>query len=120
MLGECASPAQLATLWRCVLAGEDARVQEKAWTAFLDILARTGQLALASRVGSHADRRPSGTAPLADACRDRDPLAAQPPRKDLLVPAEEMLVQAQLELGKWSPAVPLLRDLLARRPARLN
>ena len=75
VLGECASPAQLATLWRCVLAGEDARVQEKAWTAFLDILARTGQSALAARVGSHADRRPSGTAPLADACRDRDPLA---------------------------------------------
>lgn len=25
-----------------------------------------------------------------------------------------MLVQAQLELGKWSAAAPLLRDLLAR------
>ncbi len=46
VLGECATPAQLATLWRCVLAGEDARVQEKAWTAFLDILTRAGQLPL--------------------------------------------------------------------------
>src|SRR5262249_12942679 len=46
VLGECAPPGQLKTLWRCVLAGEDTRVQEKAWTAFVDILARAGQLPL--------------------------------------------------------------------------
>jgi len=38
----------------------------------------------------------------------------QPRYKNLVVPVQEMLVQAQLELGKWSAALPLLRDLLTR------
>ncbi len=38
----------------------------------------------------------------------------QPARKNVLIPAQEMLVQAQLDQGKWSAAVPLLCDLLSR------
>lgn len=122
VLGECASPAQLAMLWRCVLAGEDARVQEKAWLAFLDILARSGQLALLrewDRTLTAAHQGPRRLQMLSGVITRWQ---RQPDRKDAIVPAQEILVQAQLELGKWSAAVPLLRDLLARQSdeAELN
>jgi len=45
-LGECAPPALLGSLWKCVLAGEDVRVQEKAWAAFVDVLDRAASLEL--------------------------------------------------------------------------
>jgi HEAT repeat protein len=122
VLGGCGSPAQLALLWRCVLAGEDARAQEKAWLAFLDILARSGRLPLLrewDRTLTAAHQGPRRLQMLSEivTCWQR-----QPERKDALVPAQEILVQAQLELGKWSAAAPLLRDLLARQAdeAELN
>lgn len=114
VLGECGSPAQLAALWRCVLAGEDARVQEKAWTGFLDILARTGQLSLLREWDRTLTAARQGPRRLQMLSEIVVRWQRQPSRKDLLVPAQEMLVQAQLELGKWSAAVPLLRDLLTR------
>jgi HEAT repeat protein len=117
VLGDCAGPAQLATLWRCVMAGEDGRVQEKAWLAFVDILARAGQLPLLrewDRTLTAAHQGPRRLQMLSD-------ISARWQRqlryKNLVVPVQEMLVQAQLELGKWSAALPLLRDLLTR-PAR--
>jgi HEAT repeat protein len=115
VLGECASPKQLATLWRCVLAGEDDRVQDKAWTAFVDLLARSGELALLQewdRTLTAARQGPRRLQLLNDLLTRWH---GQPQRKDLLVPVQEMLVQAQLELGKWSAAAPLLRDLLVRQ-----
>ena len=45
-LGECGGPAQLAPLWRSVTASEDARVQEKAWQALVEIVARSNSLPL--------------------------------------------------------------------------
>lgn len=122
VLGEYGSPAQLALLWRCVLAGEDARVQEKAWLAFLDILARSGQLRLLrewDRTLTAAHQGPRRLQMLGEIVTRWQ---RQPERKDSIVPAQEILVQAQLELGKWSAAAPLLRDLLARQAdeAELN
>src|SRR5262249_40113787 len=46
VLGECALPSILPTLWRPVQAAEDARVQEKAWTAMIEVLARTADFQL--------------------------------------------------------------------------
>ncbi|HZV07805.1 MAG TPA: HEAT repeat domain-containing protein [Gemmataceae bacterium] len=114
VLGDCAGPAQLATLWRCVLAGEDGRVQEKAWLAFVDILARAGQLSLLrewDRTLTAAHQGPRRVQMLSDISTRWQ---RQPRYKNLVVPVQEMLVQAQLELGKWSAALPLLRDLLTR------
>jgi HEAT repeat protein len=111
-LGVCAPPAQLATLWRCVLAGEDGRVQEKAWTAFVDIVARAGQLPLLQewdRTLTAARQGPRRLQMLGEIVARWQ---RQPERKELVLPAQEMLVQAQLELGKWSAAAPLVRDLL--------
>jgi HEAT repeat protein len=114
VLGECAPPAQLATLWRCVLAGEDGRVQEKAWTAFMDILARAGQLPLLQEWDRTLTAARQGPRRLQMLSEIVTRWQSQPERKDMVLPAQEMLVQAQLELGKWSAAAPLVRDLLTR------
>jgi HEAT repeat protein len=114
MLGECGTPVQLAPLWRCVLSGEDARVQEKAWGAFVDILARAGKVPLLQewdRTLTAARQGPRRLQMLTDiVARWQN----RPERKEAVVPAREILVQAQLELGKWSSAAPLLRELLSR------
>jgi HEAT repeat protein len=122
MLGECGSPVQLALLWRCVLAGEDARVQEKAWSAFLDILARSGQLPLLrewDRTLTAAHQGPRRLQMLREIVTRWQ---RQPERKDSIMPVQEILVQAQIELGKWSATFPLLRDLITRHAdeAELN
>jgi HEAT repeat protein len=112
VLGECAPPAQLGTLWRCVLAGEDVRVQEKAWVAFVDILARTGQLALLQEWDRTLTAARQGPRRLQLLNEIVARWQKQPQHKTLVVPAQEILVQAQLELGKWAAAAPLARDLL--------
>jgi HEAT repeat protein len=114
VMGECATPAQLTALWRCVLAGEDARVQEKAWAAFVDILARAGQLPLVQEWDRTLTAARQGPRRLQMLTEIVARWQSQPERKSQVVPAQEALVQAQLELGKWSAAAPLLRDLLAR------
>jgi HEAT repeat protein len=114
VLGEFAPPALLKPLWDCVVAGEDGRVQEKAWAAFLEVLARSGNLALlrewdrtltASRQGP---RRLQMLGEMAG-CWQR-----QPDRKEVAGPAQEMLIEAYLELGKWGSAAPVVRELLTR------
>ena len=113
-LGECGGPAQLAALWRSVTASEDGRVQEKAWQAFVEIVARSNSLPLVQEW----DRTMASAKQ--DARRVQllvEVLARQQKRtetKAAVAPVEELLVQAQLDQGKWSAALPLVRDLLSR------
>jgi HEAT repeat protein len=114
VLGDCGPSSLLPTLWRCVQANEDGRVQEKAWAAFLDILARTGSLAVLlewDRTLTAARQGPRRLQVLNEMVLRWQ---KQPERKELIVPTQEALVQAQLELGKWPAAAPVLRELLAR------
>jgi HEAT repeat protein len=122
VLGECAPPAQVGTLWRCVLAGEDGRVREKAWTAFVDILARAGQLSLLQEWDRTLTAARQGPRRLQMLSEVVTRWQKQPQHKELVVPAQEILVQAQLEMGKWAAAAPLVRDLLTRsaNDAELN
>jgi HEAT repeat protein len=114
VLGECGTPAQLTALWQCVLSGEDVRVQEKAWTAFVDILARAGQLSLLQEWDRTLTAARQGPRRLQLLGEIVGRWQQQPQRKDCFVAAQETLVKAQLELGKWSAAAPLLRELLTR------
>lgn len=112
VLGECGTPALLAPLWQCVLAGEDGRVQEKAWTALVEIVARSKNFELL-REWDHklaaAGQGPRRLQLLGEASArwQKDPEA-----RTAAGHALETLVQVQLELGKWSAAAPLVRDLL--------
>jgi HEAT repeat protein len=114
VLGECGSPAILPALWRRVLATEDSRVQEKAWTAIVEILVRSGNLDLLhdwdqnlikSRQGP---RRVQLWHEVVNRWRKREDTRTQ------IGTAQEMLVQAQLEQGRWAAALPVVRELLAR------
>jgi HEAT repeat protein len=113
-LGECGSPAQLAALWRSVTAGEDGRVQEKAWQAFVEIVARSGSLPLVQewdRTMTSAKQGPRRAQLLGEILAHWQ---KRPETKNAVVPVQELLVQAQLDIGKWSAAFPLVRDLLSR------
>ena len=114
VLGECAPPALLEPLWKCVLTAENDRVQEKAWAAFVEVLARSDSLALLQewdRSLTAAKQGPRRLQLLADvAARWRK----RPPTRPAALAAQEMLVQAQLDHGKWAAAFPLVRELLAR------
>lgn len=114
VLGECGTPALLPSLWRCAAAAEDGRVQEKAWAAFIEVLGRSGNLVLLQEwdrtlsAAKQAARRLQLLGEMAN--RWQKSLE----RKAAAGAAQEMLVQAQLEQGKWAAALPQVRELLLR------
>jgi hypothetical protein len=109
-----AAPALLEPLWQVVLSSTEGRVQEKAWDAFLEIITRSGNIALLQQwdKGLTAAHQPTRRVQMLAAVSHR--WRSRPETQTAGVKAEEALVQAQLELGRWSAAVPLVRDLLAR------
>jgi HEAT repeat protein len=113
VLGECAAPALLETLWRAVQSSTEGRVQEKAWDAFVEIIARSGNLALVQRW----DRTLAGARQGARRLHLLAQVAARwgqrPETRAAAGAVREALIAAQLEQGKWSAAAPLVRDLLA-------
>jgi hypothetical protein len=114
VLGECAGPALAPVLWKCVRAGEDARVQEKAWAALVEIVARAGDLALLQewdRRLTEARLAPRRLQLLTEVvARWQKQTEAKVP----VAAAQETLIQAQLDQGKWTAALPHLREALAR------
>jgi HEAT repeat protein len=115
VLGEVGTPAVLPVLWRCVLAGEDARVQEKAWAAFVEVLARSGdveQLQEWDRVLGLA--RPQAARRLHLLAEVAARWQRRPDWQAKAWAAQEALVQAQLEQGRWSAAAPQVREMLGR------
>ncbi len=113
-LGEVGGPAQLAALWRSVTAAEDGRVQEKAWLAFVEVAARANSLPLVQEWDQTMASAKQGArrAQLLGEILAR--WEKRPEMKAAVAPVEERLVQAQLDVGKWSAAFPLVRDLLSR------
>ncbi len=114
VLGECAAPALLETLWRAVQSGTEARVQEKAWGAFVEIIVRSGSLPLLLRWDRTLAEARQGArrAQLLAQVAARWQMRAE--TREAATGAFEALVQAQLDAGKWSAAGPLVRDLLGR------
>ena len=114
VIGEQAGPASLDSLWRVVLAGAEGRVQEKAWDAFVEIIARSGQVKLLEEWDKSIGDTNQGSRRVQLLARV---YARWGQRADLKEPATralEGLVQAQIDLGKWSAAAPLVQSLLAR------
>jgi HEAT repeat protein len=113
-LSECGSPTQLAALWRCVTASEDNRVQEKAWQAFLEIAARSGSLPLAQEWDRTMLSAKQGPRRLQFLMEMEARWQKRTETMAAAIAAQELLVQAQLDLGKWAAAFPQVRDLLSR------
>jgi HEAT repeat protein len=114
VLGECGPAGVLPTLWQRVVAAEDGRVQDKAWSAVVSILTRAGSLDLLAEwdrtltEANQGPRRLQLLAAVVEGWRKREDAS------ELVVPATETLIQAELEQGKWSAAVVHLRELPAR------
>jgi HEAT repeat protein len=115
VLGECGPSAMLPVLWKCVLAGEEARVQDKAWAAFIEVVARSSTLPVLREWDSTLTAAKQGPRRLQLLAEVAARWQKRMETRSLVVPAQEMLVQAQLELGKWSAAFPVVRELLARQ-----
>lgn len=114
VLGECGPPAVLPLLWQCVRSAEDTRVQEKAWSAFIEVIVRARKVAVLhewDRTLSASRQGPRRVQLLTEAAtrwhkNEETRLQA--------VAAQELLVQTELELGKWAAAFPHIRELLMR------
>jgi HEAT repeat protein len=114
VLGQIGSPALLATLWRRVLAAEDSRVQEKAWAAIIEIIARAGSLELLQEWDRTLIEAKQGPRRLLLLGEVHGRWKKREETRALARSVEEKLVPAQLEQGKWAAAFPLVRELLAQ------
>jgi HEAT repeat protein len=114
VLGECGTPAVLPVLWKRARAGEDSRVQEKAWGALLEILARSARLDLVQEWDHTLTEAGQGPRRVQLLNEVWTRWSKRDETRGHVVAVQEMLVQAQLDQGKWAAAFPLVRDLLAR------
>jgi hypothetical protein len=103
----------MPTLWRCVLSGEDARVQEKAWFAFLDILSRSGNVTLLREWDRKLTEAKQGSRRLQLLTEAEARWRKKPEWKEQASAALDALIAVQLDLGKWLSAAPLVREQLA-------
>jgi len=113
-LGQIGPPAELAFLWRRVLSREDSRVHEKAWAGMLDILTHSASIDLLRQWDRTMEEANQGVRRLQLLTDVNERWRKAEITKPLLVPATELLIQAQLDQGKSALALPLIRELLTR------
>jgi HEAT repeat protein len=114
VLGEVGPASLLSTLWRCVLAGEEGRVQDKAWTAMLEIIGRSNSLSLLQEWDRTLTSTKQGTRRVQLLTDAAARWSKRSETKAIADGALELLIKAYLEHGKWSAAFPLVRELLTR------
>ncbi len=114
VLGACGSPALLPVLWKRLAPTEDGRVQEKAWAAFVDIVARAGSAELVQEWEQTLlrEQQPQRRLHLLTEVCTR--WHRRESTRAALVEVQEILVPLQLEHGKWAAASPHVRELLTR------
>jgi HEAT repeat protein len=117
VLGECGPPSILPALWRRVLASEDTRVQEKAWVAMIEIIDHSGDLDLLHEWDHTLVEMKQEPRRLQLLNEISARWQKKEETKTVAALVVEMLIQAQLEQGKWAAAFPLIRELLAKPTA---
>lgn len=116
IMGELGTPADLPFLWQRCQATEDERVKLKAWSAMLDILARTGNPDLVAQwdqlLAHH--RETARRIEMLTEIRSRwQKTEALRPHLDTI---QALLVQAYLAQRRWQAAGPLALELARRAP----
>jgi HEAT repeat protein len=114
VLGECGSAAHLPCLWHCVTASEDGRVQEKAWAAFIEILEKSGNVGILQEWDRTLSAAKQGGRRLQLHAELANRWQKSPDRKACAAVAQDLLIQGELDQGKWAAALPQVRELLAR------
>jgi HEAT repeat protein len=111
VIGDVGSPAELPLLWLRVRAQEDNRVQLRAWSAMLEILARAQSaplLAQWEQTLTELNENPRRTLMFTEL---RDRWSKQDVPKPLLEATAGGLVRALLAERKWQQAAPLAVEL---------
>lgn len=114
IIGQTGAQVELPFLWRRLQTREDSRVQEKAWAAMLEILSRSSSFELVrqwDRILADVNQRARRLEMLGEV---NDRWKKNEGGQTLVPGVTELLVQAQLEQGKWPAAFPLIRELLDR------
>ena len=106
--------AVLPALWKRVLAGEDSRVQEKAWSALVEIIARSGELELLQQWNRTLTDVKQGARRLQLLTEVSGHWQKREDTRALAAAVAELLIPAQLDEGKWAAAFPLVREVLSR------
>jgi HEAT repeat protein len=114
VLGEFGSVMTLPTLWRRVTAAEDGRVQEKSWLAMVEILCRTGNTDLLQEWDRTLVAEKQGRRRLQLLAEAVSRWQKKEGTKVGVEPLLPLLIEAQLEQGKWAAALPLIREQLAK------
>lgn len=114
-LGECGPASLLPGMWRACQPGEDVRVQEKAWLAMIDILARSRQAVLVADWNRTLGEARQGSRQLQLLSEVLSRWQRLPEARADLVALQDLLIPVALEQGKWAAALPVLRDALARQ-----
>jgi hypothetical protein len=114
VLGECGATTVLPTLWGRILASEDARVQEKAWTALIEILCRACNLDLLRQWDGRLVDTRQGARRLQLLTEVYTRWLKRDDTKSLASTLVESLIGTQIDQGKWAAAYPLVHELLGR------
>jgi hypothetical protein len=114
VLGECGQPSILPVLWQRMAAGEDSRVQEKAWGSMIEIVARSGSADLLREWDGVLVKANQGAKRLQMLDEIHSRWQTRTDAKERFLVTAPLLSSAKLEQGKWQAAMPLLRELLAR------
>ena len=114
VLGQFAPANELAFLWRRVQSREDNRVQDKAFAAMIEIVIRSSKMELLREWDQKLTEANQGSRRLQLLTEVCARWKKTEETKALLAAASELLVESQLEQGKWAAAFPLVRELLTR------
>jgi HEAT repeat protein len=114
VLGECGAASVLPTLWGRLLASEDTRVQEKCWTALVEILCLSGNLELLRQWDGRLVDTRQGARRLQLLTEIYARWLKRDDTKNLAIALVDSLIGIQLEQGKWTAAYPLARESLGR------
>ena len=114
VIGQTGAQVELPFLWRRLQAREDARVQEKTWAAIVEILARSNNPVLLRQWDRTLAEAGQGARRLEMLAEVHDRWKKTDATRPLVPGVTEILVQAQLDQGKWSAAYPMIRELLDR------
>jgi HEAT repeat protein len=114
IIGQTGAQVELPFLWRRLQSREDSRVQEKTWSAIVEILGRSANLELVRQWDRTLTDAGQGARRLEMLTEISDRWKKDEAARPLVPGTTELLVQAQLDQGRWAAGLPLLRELLDR------
>lgn len=114
VLGECGTPEVLGMLWLHAQDEAEGRVQEKAWEAFLDVLARSANLKLIESWNQKLAETKQEARRIQLWTKLHTRWEQITTMREQALVALEGLAVAYLDQGKWATAAPLLQTLLSR------